>query len=118
MSEWRACGGARLSSPGVVCLRFFLFAAAVCLTAAEPLPRCNLQSGWAQTGPSRVYAADNLYDYMDGNSEGYLIYGFKEMHGVTCKSGEIQFVLDISDMNDSEAAYGLFASNRDPRLPT
>ena len=98
-------------------------AAAVCLaaaaaTAAEPLPRCDVVPGWTQFGPSRLYASDNLYDYMDGNSEGYLIYGFKQMHGVTCKSGETQFVIDISDMNDAESAFGLFASNRDPRIPT
>jgi hypothetical protein len=54
---------------------------------------------------------------MDGNSEGYLIYGFRQMSGVNCKSGETSFVIDISEMNDPESAYGLYASNRDPRLP-
>jgi hypothetical protein len=55
---------------------------------------------------------------MDGNSEGYLIYGFKQMTGVTCKLGDVSFVIDISEMTDSEAAWGLYASNRDPRSPT
>ncbi len=104
-----------------------LIAVAVCslataLRAADaPLPRCDVVPGqspaWTQAGPARLYAADNLYDYMDGNSEGYLIYGFKLMRGVTCKSGEVSFVVDISEMNDAEAAWGLYASNRDPRLP-
>ena len=85
--------------------------------ADAPLPRCDVVPGWTQAGPARTYAADNLYDYMDGNSEGYLIYGFKLMHGVTCKSGEVSFVVDISEMNDAEAAWGLYASNRDPRVP-
>jgi hypothetical protein len=40
------------------------------------------------------------------------------MRGVNCKSGDTTFVLDISYMNDPESAWGLFASNRDPRLPT
>ncbi len=98
-------------------------AAAVGMTAAAlqaadaPLPRCDVAPGWTQAGPVRLYVADNLYDYMDGNSEGYLIYGFKQMRGVTCKSGEVSFVVDISEMNDAEAAWGLYASNRDPRLP-
>jgi hypothetical protein len=74
--------------------------------------------GWTQSGPARSYVSDTLYDYMDGNSEGYLIYGFKQMRGVTCKAGDVSFVIDISEMNDAEAAWGLFASNRDPRLPT
>ena len=99
-------------------------AVAVCMAAAAlraaadaPLPRCDVVPGWTQAGPARLFAADNLYDYMDGNSEGYLIYGFKLMRGVTCKSGEVSFVVDISEMNDPEAAWGLYASNRDPRLP-
>ena len=97
-------------------------AVAVCFPAAillaeEPLPRCDVAPGWTQSGPSRSYAADNLYDYMDGNSEGYLIYGFQQMRGVTCKSGEVMFVVDISEMPDPESAYGMYASNRDPRVP-
>jgi hypothetical protein len=105
-------------------LKFSLFAAVVACTAAalgaadSSLPRCNIVPGWTQAGAARTYTADNLYDYMDGNSEGYLIYGFKQMRGVTCKSGEASFVLDISEMNDAEAAWGLYASNRDPRLGT
>jgi hypothetical protein len=94
-------------------------AAAITVTAfGASLPRCDVVPGWSQAGAARTYAADTLYDYMDGNSEGYLIYGFKQMRGVTCKSGEVQLVIDLSEMNDAEAAYGLYASNRDPRVST
>lgn len=102
-------------------LAWFAVAAAVTATAlraASAIPGCDVAPGWTQAGAARNYAADNLYDYMDGNSEGYLIYGFKLMRGVTCKSGEVSLVIDISEMNDAEAAWGLFASNRDPRLAT
>jgi hypothetical protein len=96
-------------------------AAWVCTAAAfaadEPLPRCDVAPGWTRFGPARSYGAETLYDYMDGNSEGYLIYGFQQMHGVTCKSGEASFVVDISEMPDAESAWGLFASNRDTRVP-
>ena len=103
-------------------MKTVLIAVAVCLAATalladEPLPRCDVTPGWTQAGAARTYGADNLYDYMDGNSEGYLIYGFVQMHGVTCKKGEVTFVVDISDMPDAESAYGLYASNRDPRVP-
>jgi hypothetical protein len=104
-------------------LKYALLAAAVCITATAvraadgPLPRCDVAPGWTQSGPSRTYTADNLYDYMDGNSEGYLVYGFKQMRGVTCKLGQVTFVVDISEMNDAESAYGLYASNRDLRFP-
>lgn len=92
-------------------------AAASLLAQPKQLPRCDLVPGWAQHGPFRTYVADNLYDYMNGNSEGYLIYGFEKMNGVTCKSGEDQLVFDISEMPNPESAWGLYASNRDPRAP-
>jgi hypothetical protein len=92
---------------------------ACALAAQDKMPAlaCDTVSGWAKDGPSRSYTADNLFEYMDGNAEGYVRYHFQEMLGITCRQGEITFVLDISDMEDSEHAYGLFTSNRDLREP-
>jgi hypothetical protein len=90
------------------------------LMAAEapmPAPSCSLVPGWTQAGPPRIYTADNLYDYMDGNSEGYFLYNFREMRGVTCKQGDVTFVVDISDMGDADYAYGMFCTTRDLRQP-
>ena len=81
------------------------------------LPSCNLVAGWAQSGLPRFYTADNLFEYMDGNAEGYLRYNFQEMRGVTCKKAGVTFVLDISDMGDADFAYGWFSANRDLRQP-
>ena len=78
---------------------------------------CKLVAGWEQSEPKRQYAADNLYDYKDGGAEGYLIYGFARMTGFTCKSGPDSLAIDVSEMNDADAAYGIFAANRDPSLP-
>ncbi len=87
-------------------------------TAFAQLPQCGAVPGWKQLGPLRTYDAGNLFEYMDGNSEAYFPYKFEEMKGITCQSGEITLVIDISDMTDPEYAYGMFASSRDPRLPT
>lgn len=92
-----------------------LGALAVCSGVAMAAPSCTLVPGWTQAGPARVYTADNLYEYMDGNSEGYFLYNFQEMHGVTCKQGEVTFVIDISDMGDADFAFGMFSSTRDLR---
>jgi hypothetical protein len=86
-------------------------------TAFAQLPKCNAVPGWQQRGTVRSYDAGNLYEYMDGNSEAYFIYNFVEMKGVTCQSGDVTLVIDISDMTDPEYAYGMFTSTRDPRLP-
>lgn len=129
---WSPGREARLKGPGIVCGRLcqaraltwppVAWAAVLCaaalLPAQETLPRCDLLPGWKQAGAARLYTADTLRDYMDGNSEGYLIYGFDQMQGVTCKSADASFVIDISKMKDPESAFGLFASSRDPRVPT
>ncbi len=93
---------------------FFLLTVALCTAQT---PDCKLAPGWSQDGPLRTFESDNLFEYMDGNAEGYLIYSFLKMNGVTCKSGEVTLVFDVSEMTDPESAYGIFMSNRDPRIP-
>ncbi|MGP8244351.1 MAG: DUF6599 family protein [Bryobacteraceae bacterium] len=80
-------------------------------------PACDLVPGWTESGPVRTYTADNLFEYMDGNAEGYLRYHFQQMRGVTCHRGDTTFVIDLSEMENSEFAYGLFTTNRDLREP-
>lgn len=95
-----------------------LLAASVLMAAEQvPAPSCNLVPGWTQDGTPRSYTADNLFEYMDGNAEGYILYDFREMHGVTCKKGGVTFVVDISEMGDADYSYGMFTANRDLREP-
>ncbi len=81
------------------------------------LPQCGAVAGWQQQGAARTYDSSNLFEYMDGNSEGYFVYRFVEMKGITCQSGDSTIVIDISEFSDPEYAYGMFTSTRDPRLP-
>jgi hypothetical protein len=80
-------------------------------------PDCKLVPGWQQQGAARSYTAENLFEYMDGNAEGYLIYGFTRMDGVSCTSGGDTILIDISEMADPDAAYGIFTANRHPNFP-
>ncbi len=82
------------------------------------LPDCSQVPGWGQDGCVRSYEPETLFDYMDGNAEGYLIYRFQKMQGISCKCGEDTLVIDVSEMADPEYAYGIFLANRDPRQPT
>ncbi len=93
-----------------------LFLALAGLAAAQ-VPSCDLVPGWKQQGNARAYDVSNLYEYMDGNAEGYIIYGFVGMHGVTCVNGGDSILIDISEMQDLDTAYGIFSANRDERLP-
>ena len=81
-------------------------------------PTCALVPGWTPQGEARTYVADNLFEYMDGNAEGYLLYGFQNMHGVTCTKGGVTLVIDVSDFGEADSAYGMFTANRDLRQPS
>ena len=85
--------------------------------AFAQLPQCSAVAGWQQQGKERAYTTDDLFEYMNGNSEGYFIYRFVSMKGITCQSGDSTIVIDISEFEDPEYAYGMFTSARDLRLP-
>jgi hypothetical protein len=95
-----------------------LILAAQAAAAPFPAPRCAAVPGWTQQGAERAYDTETLFDYMDGNSEGYFAYGFTLMKGVTCVSpGGDQLVVDVSELGDPERAWGFFVTNRDQRSP-
>ena len=92
--------------------------AAQAVAAPFPAPECSAVPGWTQQGPLRTYDSETLFDYMDGNSEGYFAYGFTLMRGVTCVSAAgDQLVIDVSEMADADRAWGFFVTNRDQRSP-
>ena len=49
---------------------------------ARGVADCRLVPGWEQEGPARTFVADNLFEYVDGNAEGYLVYGFIRLENV------------------------------------
>jgi len=82
-----------------------------------PAPDCAVP-GFTQQGEARSYDPETLFDYMNGNSEGYFAYGFTLMKGVTCVNGASdQLVIDVSEMGDPDRAWGFFVTNRDQRSP-
>ena len=95
---------------------FLLFAAAASAAVAQT-PDCSLVPGWTQQGKARLYEGENLYEYINGNSEGYLIYGFTRMKGVSCTKGGDTVIVDVSEFPDAESAYGMFCANRDLEKP-
>lgn len=88
------------------------------LTLAGQSPDCSFTPGFSQDGKAREFDTETLYEYMNGNSEGYFLYSFKKMNGVTCKKGGVTLVVDLSEFQSDELAYGMFTGNIDPRLPT
>jgi hypothetical protein len=82
-------------------------------------PDCALVPGWVQEGEARSYDAETLFEYVNGKAESYFAYGFMLMKGITCvnPAGD-RLVLDVSELGDSDRAWGFFVANRDPRSPS
>ncbi len=78
---------------------------------------CSISEGFTQQGKPHEYNVETLYDYINGNSEGYFLYGFKVMRGLNCAKGGLKMVIDVSEFQTPELAYGMFTGNADPRLP-
>ena len=67
----------------------------------------------AQGAPS-FYGPDNLYQYMDGGADVYLLYDFQVLLHADFKSGQAELTVDIFDMGNSEDAFGMYAAERAP----
>ncbi|MDR3793333.1 MAG: hypothetical protein P4L03_08125 [Terracidiphilus sp.] len=85
--------------------------------AAQEYLNCNFASGWQTQGQKRAYTSVNLFEYKDGGAEGYLQYGFAKMQGSTCVKDGNTIDIDVSEMSDSDAAYGMLMANVDQSLP-
>ena len=101
--------------PGSMLLLIVLAVASV--TQAADVANCHLVAGWEQRGAARHYTPDNLFEYLNGSAEGYILYGLVGMQGVTCHSKGGSITIDVFEMNDADSAYGVFTANLDPQMP-
>jgi len=60
------------------------------------------------------YGPDNLYQYMDGGADVFLLYDFQVLLHQDFKSGQAELAVDIFDMGNSEDAFGMYAAERAP----
>jgi len=62
-----------------------------------------------QAGPLTVYNRTNLFDYMNGEAETYLPFGFRLLYVSVVRTGksDSRMVLEIYDMSTPEGAGGI-----------
>jgi hypothetical protein len=78
-------------------------------TTALPLPE------WKVDGQPYGFHPQNLYEYINGEAEFYIAFGFVELKGAnyTSAAGEKDTVtIDIYDMGNKLNAFGVFQSKR------
>jgi hypothetical protein len=76
---------------------------------AEPLP-----DGSIAQSPVSFYSPDNLYTYMDGGADIFVLYGVKTMLHLDAKVRTVDVTVDIFDMGSPDTAFGMYAAERSP----
>ncbi len=80
-------------------------------------PGPGFEKGWSWLGKPKNYIPENLYNYINGEAELYLSYGFQECATLTYFWGnpdDTSFVVDIYDMGTPINAFGLYSVYRHP----
>ena len=81
------------------------------------LPASGFSPGWALEGPIKKYAGEDLFEYINGEAELYLQFGFKILTaGLYLKDGneKLGIATDVYEMGSDLEAFGIYANYRQP----
>ncbi|HUN85859.1 MAG TPA: DUF6599 family protein [Terracidiphilus sp.] len=71
----------------------------------DPFPASGAVSGWEKTGDTRVFAARDLWQYIDGDAEQYIQAGVVSTSTSDYKfQGQLEVVVDVYTMKDPAGA--------------
>jgi predicted small lipoprotein YifL len=72
---------------------------------ADPFPASNAVADWQKTSETRVFAAKDLWQYIDGDAEQYVSAGVVSTSTSDYKyKGELEATLDVYTMSDAAGA--------------
>ena len=75
----------------------------------EPLP-----AGAVAQAAASFYNPDNLYQYMDGGADIFVLYGVRTLLHQDFRAKEVDVTVDIFDMGSADTAFGMYAAERSP----
>ena len=78
------------------------------------LPKDDFFGALKSQQPLRFYDSANLYEYIDGQAEGYIGYNFQALASATYSAGDDTVVVDIYDMEKPLQAFGVYSTFRAP----
>jgi hypothetical protein len=80
------------------------------------LPESNDAAGWTRGEEVRFFDADNLWEFINGAAENFLIYGFEKVVTADYENAEqpSPIVVEIYKMEDTRNTFGIYASERNP----
>jgi hypothetical protein len=113
----------RRLSPAIQILCFFLLSLVTALPVAagdqekRVLPASGFSPGWALEGPIKKYTGEDLFEYINGEAELYVQFGFKILtNGLYLKEGndKLGMAADVYEMGSDLEAFGIYANYRKP----
>lgn len=82
------------------------------------LPKQGEPSNWRMVSGPRFFGPDNLYDYIDGAADLFLLYGFRKVitaeYIVASDSSTVN--VEIYCMKSPVHAFGIYAAERSPKV--
>ncbi len=81
---------------------------------AKYVPPAADLGGWTVKDPPQAFERDDLFLYIDGGAEIYHEYGFSRVLVQDYWKGADSISLEIFEMKDPAAAFGIFAFKRGP----
>lgn len=72
------------------------------------LPGDDFVDGWKKNGPLRQFTGSALYNYINGGSELFLEFGFKELLLQKYRKGEDELSIEAYQMESPESALGIY----------
>jgi len=68
--------------------------------------------GWKPEGDVNIYRKDDLWQYIDGGAELFLMYGFQMLRFRDFSKGEMEMTVEIYDMDTPLNAFGVYTTER------
>ena len=85
--------------------------------SVDPFPASGAVAGWEKTSETRVFAAKDLWQYIDGDAEQYISAGVVSTSTSDYKyQGQLEATVDVYTMSDAAGARKILETGR-PRTP-
>lgn len=88
---------------------------AAAVSAGVPVP--HPPSGWDPVAKPEVYAASNLYGYIDGGAELFLEIGFEDLHVYKLTDGSRELGVEVYRMSSPDSALAIYLAKCAPEKP-
>jgi len=87
-------------------------------TASGPFPASGAVAGWVKTSDTRVFAAKDLWHYIDGEAERYLAAGIVSASTSDYEyQGQVEAIVDVYTMGDAAGARKILETGTDEANP-